>query len=106
MSTAGVAIPLSVPTKAAQMFPTLTPAQIARIQAHGRIRRVEEGEVLVEPGQATHLFVVAEGELQIVRAEKGSETLVAVVGPGMFTGEVNLLSGRRGFVQIRVSKSG
>jgi hypothetical protein len=32
------------------MFPTLTPPQMARVTAHGRGRRVEEGEVLVEVG--------------------------------------------------------
>ena len=29
-----------------QVFPTLTPAQIARLAAHGRPRSVREGEVL------------------------------------------------------------
>jgi thioredoxin reductase (NADPH) len=31
---------------------------------------------------------------------------VAVLRPGQFTGEINMLSGRRGFVRIRVSESG
>ena len=34
------------------------------------------------------------------------ETLVAVHGPGQFTGEVNMLSGRRALVRARVRRAG
>jgi thioredoxin reductase len=33
-----------------RVFPTLTPAQMARVAAHGRTRAVRHGEVLIEPG--------------------------------------------------------
>lgn len=90
-----------------EMFPTLTAAQISRIAAHGHTRRVEKGEVLVAPGdQVTRLFVVTAGQLEAVRASELSEETFAVMRPGMFTGEVTLLSGRRGLVQIRVTESG
>ena len=62
-----------------QMFPTLTPAQIARIAAHGRVRRAAAGEVLVEAGeQQPPFFVVAAGELQVVRPGTAGEELVTV----------------------------
>src|SRR5437899_6316215 len=35
------------------LFRSLTPAQLARIAAHGRRRQVERGEVLVEAGEQT-----------------------------------------------------
>lgn len=90
-----------------EMFPTLTAAQISRIAAHGQTRRVEKGEVLVAPGdQVMRLFVVTAGQLEAVRASELSEETFAVMGPGMFTGEVTLLSGRRGLVQIQVTASG
>jgi thioredoxin reductase (NADPH) len=90
-----------------EMFPTLTAAQISRIAAHGQTRRVEKGEVLIAPGdQVTRLFVVTAGQLEAVRASELSEETFAVMGPGMFTGEVTLLSGRRGLVQIQVTESG
>jgi hypothetical protein len=38
------------PAHVALMFPTLTPAQIARIAAHGRERPIARGEVLIEAG--------------------------------------------------------
>ena len=80
---------------------------MARLAAHGHVRRVERGEVLVEAGERTaQFFVVVAGQIQIVRPTSTSEDLIVVYGPGMFTGEVNLLSGRRGFAQIRVSESG
>src|SRR5205814_7926172 len=42
------AIPLQpLNSRVEQMFPTLTPAQIARIAAHGRTRAVQSGEVMV-----------------------------------------------------------
>jgi thioredoxin reductase (NADPH) len=86
-----------------EMFPTLNAAQIARISAHGHIRRVEQGEVLVEAGQRTErFFVVTAGQIEIV--QHTGET-VASFGPGMFTGEVTMLSGRRGLAHIRAAES-
>jgi thioredoxin reductase (NADPH) len=90
-----------------QIFPTLTPAQISRVAAHGTARPIKPGEVLVEHGDsAVPFFVVVSGELEIVRPQGASETLVTVVGPGQFTGEVNLLSGRRALFRMRVTKPG
>lgn len=89
-----------------RLFPTLTSAQIARIAAHGTARQVQRGEVLVEAGENPRFFVVTAGNIEIVRPVKGTEEVVAVCGPGQFTGEVNMLSGRRGFLRIRASASG
>src|SRR6185295_5997712 len=90
-----------------EMFPTLTSAQIARIAAHGRPRKVERGEVLLDAGEPTaRLFVVITGQIEIVRPEHPTEEPVAVFGPGMFNGEVNILSGRRGLAQVRVAEPG
>ena len=36
-----------------EAFPLLTPAQIERLRPHGKLRHVEAGEVLFEPGTAT-----------------------------------------------------
>ena len=84
------------------MFPTLTPQQMARVSAHGRERRVEEGEVLVEIGdQHPPFLTVVTGQLQVVRAGTAGEEVVTVHRPGAFTGEVNMLSGRPGLVRIR-----
>ena len=90
-----------------EIVPTLTEAQMARVAAHGQVRRVERGQVMVEAGERTaRFFVVVSGQIEIVRPTGAGEDLIVVYGPGMFTGEVNLLSGRRGFSQIRVSEPG
>jgi len=89
------------------MFPGLTPSQAECLAAHGRRRRVERGEVLVQPGDAAaHLFVVKAGALEIVRPFEGVDTPVATLGPGTFSGEASMLSGRPGLVLIRVVEPG
>jgi thioredoxin reductase (NADPH) len=67
-------------------------------------RSIGKGEVLVKAGAlTTQFFVLLEGELELVRPSQAGEDLVAIYRPGMFTGEVNMLSGRRGFVEIRAT---
>ncbi|HZC49561.1 MAG TPA: FAD-dependent oxidoreductase [Nitrososphaeraceae archaeon] len=90
-----------------KIFPKLTPAQIDRIAAHGRIRSVQPGEVLIEQGDTSvPFFVVITGEVEIVRPFDAYETLVTVHGSSEFTGEVNMLSGRRSFFRARATKPG
>lgn len=45
-----LAIPLTLAARVHQIFPTLTPAQIARMAIYGRVRQVQRGEVLLEVG--------------------------------------------------------
>jgi len=86
------------------MFPKLTDPQVARVAAHGRPRRVGEGERLVEVGdQHPPFMVVTAGQLQVTRSGTSGEELVAVHEPGGFTGEVNMLSGRPGLVRIHAT---
>ena len=93
--------------RADQIYPTLTAAQIARIAAHGRRRRVAPGEVLVQAGERTaRLFVVASGRIDVVRPSAAGEEVLVSFGPGMFTGEVTMLSGRRGLAQLQVGAVG
>ncbi len=101
------AVPVAPASRAEQMFPTLTAAQVARIAGHGRVRRVAQGDVLVEPGEQTaRFFLVTEGQAEIVRLGGAAEDPLAVLRPGQFTGEVNMLSGRRGFARVRATAPG
>lgn len=103
-STAEDIRPLPVP---AGIFPTVTAAQLARLAVHGQTRRVENSEVLVEAGdQNPAVFVVISGELEAIRVSDAVHELVATFGPGQFTGEANVLLGRRGFMRIRASRGG
>src|SRR4051794_36238653 len=90
-----------------QLFPTLTAAQMARIAAHGATRAVRRGERLVEAGdQVVPFFVVVEGAIEVVQMHDAAETIVAVHGPGQFSGEINMISGRRALFAVRVRDDG
>src|SRR6266699_5425845 len=106
MTETATPAPLTLKARIDQMFPTLTPAQIARIAVHGRRRSIQRGEVLIEAGdRVVPLFVIAHGQIEIVRPAGGTESLVAVHGPGHFTGEVNMISGRRALVRARATET-
>ena len=88
-----------------EMFPVLTSAQQARVLAHGRRRNIEPNEIVVELNEhATKFFVVVSGRLHILQVSNDQEHVVAICNPGMFTGELNVLSGRRGLVRIRAAE--
>jgi thioredoxin reductase (NADPH) len=99
--------PLATSAPVEHVFPTLTPAQVARIAAHGRVRPVEGGEVLVGPDEPnTRFFVVRAGHLEVLRTSGDGEQRFVLFGPGQFTGEISTLSGRRGVVRIRAVEPG
>src|SRR5688572_13007530 len=106
MSTVVETPPLTLASRAEQIFPTLTAAQLARLAAAGHVRRIERGEGLMRPGEPGRFLAVRSGELQLIRPSGAGEVIVGTLGPGMFTGEINLLSGRRAFAESRASGSG
>jgi thioredoxin reductase (NADPH) len=90
-----------------QAFPTLNATQIDRIRALGKVRRVEAGEILFEPGETTlPFFVLLSGAMEIVQPSLNGERTVATHGPGEFTGEMTMISGRRSLVRGRVTEPG
>ncbi|MCU1384967.1 MAG: trxB 1 [Acidobacteria bacterium] len=100
-------LPQSTGARADQVFPTLTAAQIARIAAHGTPRAIHRGERLVEAGDpVVPFFVVTAGAVEIVQSSGGHDTIVAVHGPGQFSGEVNMISGRRALFGARAREDG
>jgi thioredoxin reductase (NADPH) len=100
-------VPLTLPSQTDRIFPTLTSAQIARIAAHGRRRSIHAGEVLVEAGApVVPVFVVVSGRIEIVRPSGTAEELVVVHAAGQFTGEINILSGRRALLRLRAIEPG
>ncbi len=94
-----MAIPME---RAAQMFPQLTPAQIERIAGVGKRRELQAGEVLSQLGeQNTQFFVVLAGSIELVQPAGGHKEPIIALGPGQFTGEINMLSARRSLVSAR-----
>jgi thioredoxin reductase (NADPH) len=96
-----------VSSRKEQICPTLTAAQLARIRPHGRARTVREGEVLIEEGESiVPFFVVTAGQIEIVRPAGITETPIVIHGPGGFTGEANMISGRRALFRARALEAG
>jgi thioredoxin reductase (NADPH) len=87
--------------------PVLSPAQLHEMAEFGSERPVAVGDLLFAAGEASSdLFVVLEGEVEVVRGEGDEETVVIVFEPGNFVGEMNLLTGQRRFLTARVSRAG
>ena len=90
-----------------QAFPALNAAQINRVRAGGKLRQVKEGEILFDVGDMNvPFFVLLTGRMEIVQPDMNGEVLVAKHGPGEFTGEMTMMSGRRSLVRGRVTESG
>ena len=95
------------PERLKLMFPTLTPQQMERIAAVGKRRKVARGEVMIRQGDpAPPFMLVISGETEIVQPTPHGEEIIANHHPGEFTGELNLISGRRSLVDVRMKEAG
>jgi thioredoxin reductase (NADPH) len=96
-----------VDERRAQRFPKLDAVQMARIAAHATRRTVRAGDVLVEQGDPNaDVFVVVSGAVAIVRPGLAGEDAITVHLPGEFSGEMNVLAGRRSLVRAQVRDDG
>src|ERR1700735_4581502 len=87
-----------------QMFPALTPAQVARVAAFGAETTFSAGAIVFEQGDAhAPFYVVLEGQLEVVHPRGKLEDPITVHGPGEFTGEATLLTDRRSLVRGRAT---
>jgi len=94
------------PEQHALRFPKLTDAQVAQLAASSARRRVNAREILFDQGSADHgVFIVLTGSIEIVGVSNGVETVLSVLGPREFTGEVTQLSGRRSLVLCRACET-
>jgi thioredoxin reductase (NADPH) len=87
------------------MFPKLDDAQIARLVPFGHETQVAVGEVFLNQGDSQHgVFVVLEGSVDLLNVS-GGDSAIHVYGRGEFTGEVNMLSGRRTLIRLRAREA-
>jgi thioredoxin reductase (NADPH) len=90
-----------------KVAPLLSESQLREIAEFGSERQVAVGDSLFVAGEATsELFVVLEGEIDVVRDEGADEVLVTAFGAGDFVGELGLLTGQRRFLTARVANAG
>ena len=90
----------TIEARHAQAFPVLTPEEVGRLVRFGTLREYPDGSRLYETGKPNPgLFVVLSGNVRVTRRDgHGHDLLIVEYGPGMFSGELGQLSGRRSFV--------
>lgn len=89
-----------IDTRAAQMFPILTAAEIERVGRFGTPRRYASGEVVVRVGDTGHgMTLILSGDVKVTRRDDdGQSQLIVTHRPGGFMGELAQLSGRPSLV--------
>ena len=101
-STSSSPPPFDLSTRGAQMFPALSDALIARVARHGSEVSLDPGALLFDEGDYdAPMFVVLEGEVEIVHPRGAVEDPVRVQRRGEFTGEVSMIAARRTLVRAR-----
>ena len=79
----------------------------AETASFGSERPAVPGELLFQAGDASQeLFVVLDGEVEVVRRDGTDEVVVAAFTAGGFIGELGLLTGQRRFLSARVTRAG
>ena len=97
-STVGAPPP---PPRLAEMFPTLAPAQIARLRSAGHERVIGAGELVFDQGEVAKLFVVLDGSIEVVSPSPAGERPLSIHEAGGFAGEITALSGTSSLLRGR-----
>ena len=85
-----------------QAFPTLSEAQLQRVMAFGTRVQLTAGASVWNAGDYQVPFhVVLDGEMEVVHRQGGLDTIIAVHGPGQFSGEIDQLADRRSLLSGR-----
>ena len=97
-----------IDTRGAQMFPTLTPAEVKRLKRFGTPRHFRAGEALARTGETGHgLVLILAGEVEISqRVKGGGKAAIVVHTAGSFIGELAQLSGRPSLVDAEALTDG
>jgi len=96
-----------MPSEQEIAFPVLGDAELSLLQRRGHPRAVRAGDILFAEGDSNFCFyVLVEGAIAIVEHSSCEERLVRMHLPGEFTGDVDMLTGRRALVTARVEKDG
>ena len=89
-----------IATRGAQMFPTLSEAELARLARFGAPRRFAKGEMVARIGEPGHgLILFLAGEVEVRQQQGGALSPIVTHGPGAFMGELAQLSGRPSLVE-------
>jgi thioredoxin reductase (NADPH) len=87
--------------------PVLTAEQIDRIRPFGKLREVAANQILYEPNDETPpVFVVIAGAIEIIAVVGQESRSVTTYGPGQFSGELLMISGRRSIYRCKAVEAG
>jgi thioredoxin reductase (NADPH) len=94
-----------IDTRYDQMFPTLQPAEVARLRHFGEVRSFAAGEHLVTAGKTSAgMTVILSGDVAVTQHDVlGHEKPIVTHGPGGFMGELADLAGRPTLVDARAT---
>lgn len=77
-----------------EVFGPLSDEEALDLAARARVERYFSGETVLQQGRAgDSLFIIEEGEVQVVVTHDGRRERIAQLGPGKFFGEMALLTG-------------
>src|SRR5262249_5504180 len=78
----------------AQLFPTLSPEMLERLQRIGEFYEFANDEQVIAEGTEDYPFyVVADGKVRVSKCLEGREEILVVQGPGHFIGDISILTG-------------
>ena len=101
----GAGVPETVDRDGA--FPRLSDDQRERLRQLGRLRKVEQGEVLFAAGdESSDFFVIESGAVTIVQGLGKENRVIAVHHQHRFLGELGLLTGQRLYLTGVVREAG
>ena len=76
------------------LFPKLDDEALRRLEEHGEVVELADGDALFSEGDTDHPFwVVVEGKVRVTKQVGAEEKLLAVHGLGEFAGEISMLTG-------------
>lgn len=87
-------------------FPVFDADQLAAVAEVGELLQFEAGQFLIAQGQKNYPFyVIVSGSVRIVEICDEKEALVVNHGPGEFTGDVDMLTGRSAVISAIANES-
>jgi thioredoxin reductase (NADPH) len=89
------------------LSPPLDGEQLALLRRYGQERPTSAGQVLFREGDRSYDFIVVlSGTVSVVDHEAGAVRELAILGPGRFVAELNILTGERVFATAVVREPG
>lgn len=89
------------------LSPELDQAELGVLEAFGTRRATTPGEYLYRAGDSGYdFYVILSGRAEVLVDGDGQDVVLVTHGPGRFLGELNLLSGTRVFVTVRMAEAG